>query len=96
MRSKTGLKVTYEARHEDGKGRLICVDKTRKFKLWFKLWRGYDTWRIAYLNKAHHEHRDNWRLPVSFREGRINPYTLIVAIILEIQEVINGSNSKSN
>ena len=38
MRSKTGLKVTYEARHEDGKGRLICVDKTRKFKL--KLWRG--------------------------------------------------------
>ena len=87
-----GLKVTYEARHEDGKGRLICVDKTHKFKLW----RGYDTWRIAYLNKAHHEHRDNWRLPVSFREGRINPYTLIVAIILEIQEVINGSNSKSN
>jgi len=35
MRSKLiGLKVTYEARHEDGKGRLICVDKTHKFKLW--------------------------------------------------------------
>jgi len=93
MRSKLiGLKVTYEARHEDGKGRLICVDKTHRFGLLRK----YDKWRVGYCEKAHKEHRDNWRLPVSFREGRINPYTLIVAIILEIQEVINGSNSKSN
>jgi len=82
-----GLNVSYESRHETKDGRLISVDKSRKFKFLEK----YDAWRVRYCEK----HR-NKRLPVSFREGRINPVTLAVSIILKIQEVRNGTGTKSN
>lgn len=84
---KSGFGVRYESKHEDGRGRLISVDKTRRFGFL----RRYDAWRVAYCEK----HR-TMNLPVSFREGKVNPFTLAFSVVLRIQEVRNGSGTKSN
>jgi len=86
-RTGSGQKVTYESKHETGDGRLISIAKDRRFSLLTK----YDAWRIAYCEK----HR-NQKLPLSFREGKINPFTLLVSVKLRIQEGRNGSRTKPN
>jgi len=48
--------------------------------------RWYDAWRINWCCT----HRGKWAVP-GFREGRLNPLTLGFALIIKIQEVINGS-----
>ena len=73
-----GAKVSFAADHKTGDGRLISRQRTRRFGV---IGNWYDGWRVSYCEK----HR-NSNLPVSFREGKINPFTLAVSIILRISD----------
>jgi len=70
------LKASFEMRHKRADGSLIYAEKSRRFGIFKK----YDTWRSAYCNS----HRNN-KLWLSFRDGRINPFVLIYALVLKIK-----------
>jgi hypothetical protein len=72
----SGIKATYELGHKDINDNLIVAEKTRRFHFL----ETYDEWRVAYCLK----HRDK-KLWLSFREGKVNPFTLIYALILKLR-----------
>jgi hypothetical protein len=73
-----GVRSTVE--HRNRLGQLIAVQRN------YDLWPAYQRWRARWCEK----HRHNWTIR-GFREGKVNPLTLSFALILRIQEVLNGT-----
>ena len=69
------VKASFQIEIKRGDGYLIYTERTRQFAFWAK----YDRWR----SEVCHKHRND-RLFIWFREGRIDPLTLLYALILKI------------